>query len=79
MAFGLSIRGSARTRRAQQRTRVLTAPEPNVTLFAVLLCLPTAPALPPRKKGNFGMSPIYEQLSDKPLLAFVYLHGGAGH
>jgi len=25
-----------------------------------------------RKKGDFGTSPIYGQLSDKPLLAFVY-------
>jgi hypothetical protein len=43
------------------------------------MCLPTAPALPPRENGDFGMSPIYGQLSDKPLLAFVSSHGGAGH
>jgi hypothetical protein len=47
------------------------ASELNATLFAVLLCLPTAPALPPGEKGDFGMSPIYGQLSDKPVLAFV--------
>jgi hypothetical protein len=41
----------------------------------VLLCLPTAPALPPGENGNFGMSPIYGQLSDKPLLAFAHSHG----
>jgi hypothetical protein len=47
----------------------------NATLVGMLLCLPTAPALPPGENGDFGMSPIYGQLSDKPLLAFVYLHG----
>jgi hypothetical protein len=46
-------------------------------LLEVLMCLPTAPALPPGKKGDFGTSPIYGQLSDKPLLAFV-LHMGCG-
>ena len=30
-----------------------------------------APALPPSENGDLGMSPIYEQLSDKPPLAFV--------
>ena len=79
MAFGLSIRGTCRrTQCAQQPRRVLTAPEPNATLFGVLLW-PTAPALPSGHKGDFGTSPIYGQLSDKPLLALVYLNGGAGH
>ena len=41
----------------------------------MLLCLPTAPALPPGENGNFGMSPIYGQLSDKPLLAFAVYMG----
>ena len=54
---------------------VLTAPEPNATLLGVLLCLPTAPALPPGHNGDFGRSPIYGQLSDKPLLAFVRIWG----
>jgi hypothetical protein len=68
--------------RAQDR--VLTASEPNATLFGVLLCLPTAPALPlererERENGDFGTSPIYGQLSDKPRLAFVSLNGGAGY
>jgi hypothetical protein len=54
---------------------MLTAPEPNTTLHGVLLCLPTAPTLPPGENGDFGMSPIYGQLSDKPPLAFVYSHG----
>jgi len=72
-------RGLRRSKRARRPKQVQTAPEPNATLFGVLLCLPTAPALPPGEKGDFGTSPIYGQLSDKPLLAFVYLHGGAGH
>jgi hypothetical protein len=54
---------------------VLTAPEPNATLLRVLLCLPTAPALPPEENGDFGGSPIYGQLSDKPLLAFAHSNG----
>ena len=54
---------------------MLTAPEPNATPLRVLLCLPTAPALPPGENGDFGGSSIYGQLSDKPLLAFVNSHG----
>jgi hypothetical protein len=41
MAFALSLRAQVRA-----QDRVLTASEPNATLFGVLLCLPTAPALP---------------------------------
>jgi hypothetical protein len=71
MAFALSLRAQVRA-----QDRVLTASEPNATLFGVLLCLPTAPALPlERENGDFGRSPIYGQLSDKPRLAFVSLHG----
>jgi hypothetical protein len=32
-------------------------------------------ALPNAGNGDFGTSPIYGQLSDKPLLAFIELHG----
>lgn len=60
----------AASRRAHAPARVLSALAPNATLVGALLCLPTAPALPPEKKGDFGTSPIYGQLSDKPLLAF---------
>jgi hypothetical protein len=66
-----------RTRRVQRQNRVLTAPEPNGPLFAVLVRLPTAPALPPGEKGDFGTSPIYGQLSDKLLLALSILTWGA--
>jgi hypothetical protein len=31
-----------------------------------------------RENGDFGMSPIYGQLSDKPRLAFAYSHGVPG-
>ena len=68
-------RDARRTQPTQRRRLVLTAPEPNATLLGVLLCLPTAPALPPGHNGDFGMSPIYGQLSDKPLLAFASLIG----
>jgi hypothetical protein len=47
-------------------------------LLEVKLCLPMAPALPPEENGDFGMSPIYEQLSDKPQLALVKRTCGAG-
>jgi len=32
-------------------------------------------ALPPGENGDFGTSPIYEQLSDKPPLALAYSRG----
>jgi hypothetical protein len=41
----------------------------------VLLCLPTAPGLPLSGNGDFGTSPIFGQLSDKPLLACINLRG----
>jgi len=44
-------------------------PHPNATLFAVLLCLPTAPGLPLQGNGDFGTSAFFGQLSGKPLLA----------
>ena len=47
----------------------------NQTLFEVSLCRPTAPGLPIWGTGDFGTSPIFWQLSDKPLLACVYLFG----
>jgi hypothetical protein len=55
--------------------RLLMAPEPNAAQFEVLLCLPTAPALPTEGSRDFGTSPFYGQLFGKPQLAFVNLHG----
>jgi hypothetical protein len=52
---------------------VLTAPEPNATLLGVLLCLPTAPALPIGESGDFGTSPFFGQLSGKQQLASKYI------
>ena len=68
-------RDARRKQRADATARVLSAPAPNTTVLKVLLCLPTAPALPPEENGDFGKSPIYGQLSDKPLLAFANRHG----
>jgi hypothetical protein len=34
-------------------------PHPNATLFAVLLCLPTAPGLPLQGNGDFGTSAFF--------------------
>ncbi len=47
----------------------------NQTLFEVSLCRPTAPGLPIWGTGDFGTSPIFGQLSDKPLLASICLLG----
>jgi hypothetical protein len=65
------VRCKQRKQRADARTRVLTAPQPNAAQFEVLLCLPTAPMLPTEGSGDFGTSPFYRQLSDKPQLIFV--------
>ena len=71
MAFAFSMRGmcAARNARSDGAGAVSTRAERNSR--GVLLCLPTAPALPPGENGDFGTSPIYGQLLDKPLLAFV--------
>jgi hypothetical protein len=36
---------------------------PNAAQFGVLMCPPMAPELLLRENGDFGTSPIYEQLS----------------
>ena len=73
MAFGLSIRGMCAARASATTSSVLNAAEPNATVFGVLLCLPKAPALPRGENGDFGTSPIYGQLSHKPLLVVCIL------
>jgi hypothetical protein len=45
------------------------------SLFGVLLRLPTAPGAATVWNGDFGTSPIFGQLSDKPLLASIWLCG----
>jgi hypothetical protein len=57
-------------------TQAFMAParEPN-SIFECRLCRPTAPALPICGTGDFGTSPIFGQLSNKPLLASVYALG----
>ena len=66
--FHLSMRETRAVCSADARMRVLKAPVQNAGLFEVLLCLPTAPALPIEGNGDFGTSPIYGQLPDKRLL-----------
>ena len=44
-------------------------------LFEASLCRPTAPGLPIWGTGDFGTSPIFGQLSDKPLLASNQISG----
>ena len=67
------MRCKRRKQRAGLRTRLPIAPEPDATQFEVLLCLPTAPPLPTAGSGDFGTSPFYGQLSDKPLACLYYL------
>jgi hypothetical protein len=47
----------------------------NQALYLKQLCRPTAPGLPICGTGDFGTSPIFGQLSDKPLLASNYTRG----
>jgi hypothetical protein len=68
------LRDNART---NAPARVLITPVPYATLLKGFLCLPTAPALPTRDNGDFGTSPIYEQLSNKPpLVLFLFIYMG---
>jgi hypothetical protein len=73
MAFALSIgwvcaaRASATTEPGADSSRA----ERNA--IGVLLCPPTAPTLPRGERGDFGTSPIYGQLSDKPPLALCII------
>ena len=48
---------------------------PTKLYLKVSLCRPTAPGLPIWGTRDFGTSPIFGQLSDKPLLACIYLVG----
>ncbi len=44
--------------------------------FISIVILPTdGTALPNGRNWNFGTSPIYRQLSNKPLFALINLHG----
>jgi hypothetical protein len=45
--------------------------------FEVLSCLPTAPELPLHGNGGFGTPAFFGLLSDKPLLACIWLCGGS--
>jgi hypothetical protein len=55
-----SMRGTRAAQRADtHRMRgALRHQHLNATLFAVLLCLPTAPGLPLQGNGDFGTSPL---------------------
>lgn len=68
-------RDARRKQRADLRPRVLMPPAPNAAQFEVLVCLPTAPVLPTGGNGDFGTSPFYGQLSDKPLLILISTWG----
>jgi hypothetical protein len=54
---------------------VLISPAPNAALTWIVILPADGTALPNGGNGDFGTSPIYGQISDKPLLAFIELHG----
>ena len=76
MAFAFQREGRApRCKQRNAWTRLPNGSRAERSSFEVLLCLPTAPALPTEGSGDFGTSPFYGQLSDKPLLACTWLRG----
>jgi len=52
-------RDARRKQRADAPAQVLIAPVPNATLLGMLLCLPTAPALPTEDNGDLDTSPFF--------------------
>lgn len=77
MAFTFA-REVRRTQRAKQRYGCSQHPsERNFTWIVLVPADGTCAATCNEKNGDFGTSPIYGQLSDKPLLAFVLLLNGA--
>jgi hypothetical protein len=79
MAFAFQREGRAlrckQRKQGRARTRLLMATEPNAAQFEVLLCLPTAPALPAGGSGDFGTSPFYGQLSGQATACLCKLFG----
>jgi hypothetical protein len=74
--FRISIR--TRERRKQRASLTNTGADgtrAEQSSTGMILCLPTAPLLPIGGSGDFGTSPFYGQLSDKPLLALCTLPG----
>jgi hypothetical protein len=65
--------------RAQDRVLTSIRAERNAIWSAIVPADGTCAATGERENGDFGTSPIYGQLSDKPRLAFVSLNGGAGY
>ena len=57
------------------KTLIPTAPDMNYVAVRLKLCLPMAAGLPIRGSGDFGTSPFFGQLTDKPLLVSTYISG----
>src|SRR5579864_2109257 len=57
--------------------RMPMAPKPNTAQLKGSLCLP-APVLPAGGAETFDTSPLYRQLSDKPLLVLCRINWGVG-
>jgi hypothetical protein len=57
--------------------RMPMAPKPNTAQLKGIMCLP-APVLPTGGAETFDTSPLYGQLSDKPLLVLYTINWGVG-
>jgi len=71
MAFALSIRGVCAPRANARPGADSIRAERNAIWSAIVPADGTRAATEERENGDFGTSPIYGQLSDKPRLAFV--------
>ena len=57
------------------KTLIPTAHDMNYVAVRSKLCLPMAAGLPIGGSGDFGTSPFFGQLTDKPLLVSTYISG----
>jgi hypothetical protein len=57
------------------KTLAPAAPDMNHVAERLKLCLPMAAGLPIGGSGDFGISPFFRQLTDKPLLVSMYIDG----
>ena len=79
MALPFDKRDARRKQRAEVRKRqILTAPARTAALFGVLVVPADGTSAATEGNGDFGTSPIYGQLSDKPTACLYLGNWGAG-
>src|SRR6266852_2806643 len=77
--FRLSMRADGAAQRADRfGCGCSRHPHPNATLSGVLIVPADGTRAATVGNGDFGTSPIFGQLSDKPLLACIWLGGVSG-